>query len=504
MHLLKTQQLFVLIALFMLSGEVTGQVPFDTLTQAQSLKDMGKTKESMKLLIVYYQNHPDDLYTNWIYAQTAFQAREFRLSKELYLKAIDLSPHDASLQLDFAKSLLSMGEIDKAAEYIQRCTETDPENPENWYYLASIDYWQGENRVALALLDNILVHVPNYDPALQLKNEIILKRSPWLSLGGTYSRDDQPMDLLNPFLKGGWYRSNFLGPDIQLNIPVSFPDSGNFNGIGFNAGNNFYFKKSNLKLYLNIGLFSHTSLQELGWTTDLKLEKKMLKHISLRVEYQRKPYLMTLSSLKIPLFENDLSISMAWDDPGRWNGQISFLPSTFSTDNNYIAAIGGWILAPNIKAGRFIFQFGYGYAYSDSKENRFVAEKSLNEIVSDWSDSTTIAGIYNPYFTPNDQQVHSILALINYNPAKKINLSLNINAGIYGTTMYPYLFLDGESADSLFINRNYTRRTFHPFNISAGFTWQMTKRMDLSALFNYNSTIYYTTKSVGITIRKRF
>jgi hypothetical protein len=503
MQLLKTHRILIFIALFILSGIVRGQVLFDTLTQAQSLKDQGQAKEAMKLLNTYHLNHPDDLYTNWIYAQVAFKDRKYQLSKEMYLKAISISPADASLQLDFAKSLLSIGDIQKATEYIMHCTEIDPENPEPWYYLASIDYWQGDNKRALSLLDNILIHVPNYTPARQLKDEILLKISPWLSLGGTYSSDDQPMNLLNPFFKGGLTRSNLLGLDFQLNVPVSFIDSGNFSGIGFNAGNNFHFKKSNLNLYLNVGLFSHTSLQELGWTTDLKLEKKMLKHMAFRVEYQRKPYLMTLSSLKIPLFENALAISLVWDDPGRWNGQLSFLPSTFSIDNNYVVAIGGWILAPNIKAGQFGFQFGYGYAYSTSKENRFVADKPLNEIVSNWNESTSITGIYDPYFTPNNQQVHSILALINFKAAKNINLSLNLNGGVFGTTLYPYLFLDGESTDSVFINRDYTRKTFHPFNISAGFTWQMTKQMDLSALFNYNSTIYYTTKSVGITIRKR-
>lgn len=226
--------------------------------------------------------------------------------------------------------------------------------------------------------------------------------------------------------------------------------------------------------------------------------------MSFQAEYQRKPYLMTLGSLKIPLFENAFAINLAWNDPGRWNGQLSFLPSTFSTDNNYVYAAGGWILAPNIKAGRFGFQFGYGYAYSNSKENRFVADKTLDEIVSDWNEAASITGAYNPYFTPNNQQVHSILALVSFNAAKSVYLSLNINAGVFATTLYPYLFLDGESADSLFIDRGYTRKTYHPINISAGLTWAMTKRMDLSAFFDYNSTIYYTTKSVGITIRKRF
>jgi tetratricopeptide (TPR) repeat protein len=503
MRFWNARHILLLLALLTVYSKITGQVTFDTLTRAQSLKDKGQAKEAMKLLSGYYPYHSNDLYTNWIYAQAAFLERKFKLSKDLYLKALSISPSDASLQLDFAKSLLSMGEIKMATGYIRHCTEIDEANPEPWYYMASIDYWQGDNKKALALLDNILVHVPDYTPARELKNEILLKLSPWLSLGGTYTSDDQPMNLLNPYLKGGWYRSNALGLDFQLNIPVSFQDSGNFNGIGFNAGNNFYIKKANLNLYLNIGLFSHTSLQELGWTTDLKLEKKFLKHMSFLAEYQRKPYLMTVSSLKIPLFENAAAISLAWNDPERWNGQISFLPSTFSIDNNYVLAVGGWVLAPNIKTGRFGFQFGYGYAYSNSKENRFVADKSLEEIISSWNETASITGVYDPYFTPNNQQVHSVLALVNFKAAKRVHLSLNINAGVFATTLYPYLFLDGESSDSLFIDRSFTRETFHPFNISAGFTWQMTKRMDLSALFNYNSTIYYKTKSFGITIRKR-
>jgi tetratricopeptide (TPR) repeat protein len=497
------QLIFPCIIFFVLSGELKGQDSYDTLKQAQYLSEQRGTKEALALLSGYHQDHPKDLYTNWIYAQTAYKAGNFRLSKELYLAAIEISPDNAGLQLEFAKSLLSRGDIDKAGEYIKHCTALDGNNPEPWYYLASIDYWKGDYNKALTLVNNLLIHVPDYKPASKLKDEILVQQSPWLSLDGNYSSDDQPMNMLNPVLKGGWSRSNLLGPDFEFRVPVSFQDSGNFTGIGFNAGNNFYFRKSDLRLYLNAGLFNHTSLGTVGWTADLKLTKILLNKMLLWAEFQRNPYLMTLSSLKIPLFENDLRIGFTWNDPDRWNGQVSVVNSTFSTDNNNVVAIGGWVLAPKINAGRFGFQFGYGYAYSTSAENRFVPEKTLSEIISNWNDSTSVKGIYNPYFTPNDQNVHSVIALINFRAAKSVNISLKINGGVYATAMYPYLYLDQNADDSLFIDRQYIHRTFHPLDISAGFTWQITNQWDLSAELIYNSTIYYTTKIAGITLRKR-
>jgi hypothetical protein len=128
----------------------------------------------------------------------------------------------------------------------------------------------------------------------------------------------------------------------------------------------------------------------------------------------------------------------------------------------------------------------------------------VEEILANWDIDSTINGAYDPYFTPNEQQIHSLLATVNFKAAKKLTLSLNLNVGVYATTMYPYLFLNETDSDSLYIDKSYVKERFNPFNATLGLNWNILKDLDLKATFNYNSTIYYKTRTFGITISKRF
>jgi tetratricopeptide (TPR) repeat protein len=476
----------------------------DTLTMARSLQGQGKLKESMEILAAYHKTHPDDLYSNWIYAQAAYEAHRFRLSASLYEKAVGLAPKDMALLLDYAKFLVNTGEFKEAGEQLKRYTDQDKSNPEPWYYLAKIHYWKGDNKEALRLLGSLLRNVPGYTPARVLMDQILFDRSPWLSLDASYAADDQPLHLFSPVLKGGWYRSNLLGLDFQVTAPVSLGDSGNFSAAGISAGNRFHFSGPDLNIYLNLGMYNHTSLHSTGWTGEVKVEKIFFKKFSVLADLERKPYIWTLSSLKIPLFENHLTLAASLNDPDHWNGRLSFEGSTFSSDDNSIIAFCGWIFAPAVKTGRFDFHFGYGYNYSTAKESRFTNEEPLSAIISGWEPDVQIAGIYNPYFTPNKQQVHSLLATINFMAARTLNFSLNFNGGFYATTQYPYLFLDQDASDSIFVNRSFEKKSYFPVNVKAGMDWHISKTFEMLAQFIYNSTIYYKTEVMTITIRKRF
>ncbi len=501
---MKIKFILIVSLAFFLGYSAAGQVQTDTLSLVKSLGEKGHLARSLEIIKHYYKGHPDDLYTTWIYAQVAYQSHKYRLSAGLYEKAIRISPREKGLRLDYAKSLVNTGELNKAEEQLTVCTNEDRDNPEPWLYLARIRYWKGEYMKSLALLDNLILNVPDYMPAKTLRQQVQHDMAPWLGLEIPYTADDQPMKMITPELTGGWRRSNLLGMDVHLTVPFLTGDTTGFKSVGFNLGNTFHFIKPNMNLYLNLGFFNHTTLNSWHFTGEVKIEKALLKKMMLWVGLKRSPYLYTLSSLQLPLFENHLTIAASWNDPDRWNGQFSFEESTFSSDDNRVTAICGWVFAPAVKAGRFDFHFGYGFNYSTSRENNFTNDKSINEIIAGWEQGTAITGIYDPYFTPKDQQIHSLLGVVNFKAAKKLKLSLNLNAGLYATTMYPYLFLNGNATDSLFMEKSFVQKQFLPYNITAGANWQMTRNLDLQATFIYNSTIYYTTKTIGLTIRKRF
>ncbi len=494
--------IFLVIIIFFQIDTSFSQVPADTLQQAKALRDNGKYRKSMELFDAYHKAHPDDMNATWLYAQTAYWSKHYSLSSVLYEEAISKAPKNKELRLDYAKMLTNTGDLGKADQVLQKYTADYPADPEAWFYMAKVRYWQGDEKKALVLLGNLLKNVPDYQPALKLRKEILGNRAPWLRLMAAYSFDDQPMEMLMPVLDGGWHLSSLGNPDFQLTVPVRF-DSTNFIAQGFRAGNKFNFTKADLSIYLNAGIFNYSTLNSLDWTGDLLIEKHFFRKLRISAELRRMPYLSTLSSTKTPVLENHLSALVAWDDMDHWNGQVSYEASTFSTDNNNIQSFCGWVFAPAIKPGRFDFHFGYGYNYSTSKESMFVSEKPLDDLISDWTADMTIEGIYNPYFTPNNQRVHSLLGIFNYRPVDPLKIGLNVNVGVYATTMNPYLFLNTDPSGNIFIDRGFEEEKFTPLDLRANFAWQLSRTIDLTGEFRYSKTLFYSAKIFSFSIRKK-
>ena len=271
------------------------------------LNSENKFRESITLLKKYYPDHSNDLFTNWIFAQTAYRAKRFGLSEQYYRIALQISPNDHVLKLDFAKSLVNSGDFGNASKLLNEYTAADINNPEAWLYLAMIDNWKGEPVKAVKLLDNLIVHLPGYQPAKKLREEIHDDISPWIQLGTTYSSDDQPMKIMDPEVTAGLYRNHFLGLDFKIETPFSIKDPVHFFAIGISAGNNFHLPGVNMNLYVNAGLFDHTSLNSLSWTGRLKVEKIFFRKLHIWAEAKRMPYYSTTGSLSLPLFENHLT-----------------------------------------------------------------------------------------------------------------------------------------------------------------------------------------------------
>lgn len=501
---MKTNKLIALLLLVLINGTIVAQVPTDTLTMVKAWMNQREFTKAEQMMQRYQANHPQDLYANWIYAQVAYLSHHFSLSERLYDNTIQLFPKEKSVRVDYAMMLANTGSMKGAEEQLLICANDNVDDPEPWLYLAKVYYWEGNYAKSVDLLDNLITHLPDYQPAIELRNEVRIAKAPSLTLEVPYTSDDQPLKLVQPQLTFGINRSNALALDVNVVVPMALKDTANFHGGGVNVGNKFQFTNAKMSLYLNLGLFHFSTNSTWGMTGEIKLEKVLFKKMVLWGDLKRTPYLYTLGSLSNPLFENHLTVAATWNDPDRWNGQINYERSTFSIDNNYINSYCGWIFTPAVKAGKFDFHFGYGYNYSTSKQNNFVSTQSVGEILSNWDNDSIIKGAYDPYFTPKDQQVHSLLALIHFKAAKKLTLTLNLNGGVYATTKYPYLYLNTTSTDSIYIERAFTKESYHPINGALGMLWKVAPRFDLQADFTYNSTIYYKTLGFNLTLRKRF
>lgn len=502
--ILRIKPLIFSVSLGLFSFAAASQTYQDSLKTAVKMRESGKLKVAISILSRLHSTHPDDLNTTWYYAQSSYLNRDFQLSYRLYEEAMHLQPANTAIQLDYGKTLVNSGELDKAEWILNSILEKDKNNAEAWFYLGKVYYWQGRFNESEKLLSNLIIKAPgNTDAAIllaQVRNDI----SPWLQMQASLNHDDQPLNILNTVIKGGNYYASLLNPDFELQVPVVLAENKPYFYQGFKAGNTFNFRKSETEMYLSAGVFNNSEKQKLFITGDFRIEKTLIKKLILSTGFQRNPYYFTLGSLDTALVENHFSASVEWNDPDKWNGKLNFEHGIFSLDQNSVSAFSGYVIAPKAKLGKFDFHFGYGYNFSNAEVNHFAPVKTFETIVNSADSPAFIQGVYNPYFTPKEQQVHSLLATINAQISAKLSIKLGCNVGVYAQSLYPYLYLDKNLAGEYIMVTGFKETKFNPFEIKTRLDLKLSQSLYFSADLNYFHTIYYSGEMLRLSLKKSF
>ena len=199
--------------------------------------------------------------------------------------------------------------------------------------------------------------------------------------------------------------------------------------------------------------------------------------------------------------ENSLSVSLAMTDMNTWNGSLSAELKNYPFDRNNLFSAGGWILTPPVKLSVFTIWLGLAYGYGTSSDNHFVPEKSLSAILAEYDPAAGIRGVYNPYFTPKDQHVASVIGSFAFQPSKTFDIRAGVNLGVYSTAMIPYLYLDKNADDSIYVVRDFTRRSYFPVRATVSLGFQISPAFRLQAGYVFSRTWYYTSHSASIGIK---
>ncbi|MHC1706498.1 MAG: tetratricopeptide repeat protein [Bacteroidales bacterium] len=473
----------------------------DTLEMAKKLRDEGNIAGSMQLLTRYSKTHSQDLNTLWLLGNTAYISGNFRQSAETYHKAVQLFPENYILKLDFAKILTSLGKLSEAEIILKQCLLNDKVNIEAGIYLALVYSWQVRYTEAIAVLDDVLKKEPSNTTARELFNSIRSNKSPLIQAGIGYNHDDQPMNTITP-----WIRSNFYTPKLHqlafiLTTPNITGDTLQSFSAGFSAGNQFLWHKTGLGIYAEAGIFTNPSEKINIFTANLKLEKTILRKINLTAGYERKPYYLTLYSANTPLPENHAYFSASIGKDEKWGIKAGVDHSSFSTDNNGILTLYSWIISPALKAGVFGFRMGYGFNYSNSDKSTFESKYTIEQMIADSID--VVDGIYNPYFTPKNTQVHSLFGIVTLKPARNLMLSFKYTYGVMGVSDNPYLFLKEKGNGSLMVSRQFAETHFNPYEFTSEITYTFNSSFSLTGHFKAFKTLYYESQFAGLSLRKK-
>lgn len=475
----------------------------DTISVAKKLKSKGHLKAAMCLLTAYHANHANDLNSSWVYAQTAYWAGRLKKSKNIYNQLIQQHPDNYYLKLDYGKMLTEIAEYKRAKPVLTTYQSYDPTNLDLKLSLAKIKTGEGDFKPAEKEVKEILDYDRSNAGAQALLDEIHLAELSWVKIKALYSTDTQPLESINPSVEAGIFVHPEATIRFNLQAPVFIRDGSVFNAQWLQVGDESRFRKAGFMLVFDVGILKQTYQNKISWTANLELTQTVLKHLVFHLQAERKPYYYTRSSLDTSLLIEQYAANVGWDNLNSVNGKASFDYNQFP-DKNHTLSASAWVFSPPLKISVFEFRVGYAYSFNTSAESRFTSEKTLAQILTNYDASAPITGVYAPYFTPDNMQIHAALASMVIHPAKIFDLGVNASIGFYATTLNPYLFLNLDNNNTIFIDRGFAPVKFTPIEVSAYGVVRITKLVSLKAEYGYHKTYFYTSNTAALGLKISF
>lgn len=451
------------------------------------------------MLAAFEHSHSQDVNVLWLYGQTAYWAGHYKTFNSVYKKAMNRFPSNYYLKLDYALKLLENGDIQQAVPLLETYKKYDPSSNDVKLAQARIAYWEGNYETALQLLKNEALLNEKQKQTEQLQAEVMAASSPWLKLRADYLKDDQPLQVMTPAVEAGAYINPFLNPSLSFSDAAFKTDSASMASQRIAIGNKFNFYKAGVRLAIEGG-FVQLPNKEKTVTGSIDITKTCFRYLQLSGQAALQPYLVTLSSISNTIVPAHVALSTGWNNLNSWNGKVASSIDYFSKDKNRIYNISAWVFTPPVIVQMFQFRLGYAYAYSNSKENRYMQKKNLSEIIAGYATTPTIAGSYNPYFTPADQQVHSVLLNLTFNQNNPLQVGATAAIGFFGKTDDPYLFLNKNKNNEVFVSRGYSRVNFYPTKIDVFVLYKIAKKVSLKTSYAFLKNNFYMCHSAGLSV----
>lgn len=532
-RIVKFIQFLFLIALinFLFASKSMAQEQsfFDSLNIAKEKIYGAKYSEGIAMLEIMEQTHPYDENIIRLKALGLYWSKDLAGTMAYLENAIQRLPSSMEIKRDYARILFENGLYPKSRELLNIYLAQYPEDPESNLMLAKIAYWNGQSPgKAKAYLNNILDIYPDNLDALALKQEIELTTSPTIALNTSYISDSQPLEAIISSLKINLYQSALLQPSLLAEVRSYSPDQ---QTLYFQLSNKTNIIKSGTEILLNAGLFKASWTETTNPLGGITIRQKTFNNLYLSAGAERGFYLFTLASLETEVLPLSYSASFGRETGESWTGQMSFRQDNFS-DDNYVRTSSIWFLFPILKQKAVRLDIGYAFMMADSKENRFEVEEPIVGLISQTEIGTVFPGIFNPYFTPQNEYRHSVLAKIDVILSPKFSMSFNNNIGVNATIDNPnFIFfgvdqnqnngsgpipgspqgnpnnpikspITGEDqikADDLF--KVFVPTRYYPLDLRGRINWNISRKTSLGLEYIYLRTIFFDGHNANATLK---
>jgi len=490
---------------------------YNYLNKAKELIDNNNISEAIEIL----KDLEKDNYTNiefiQLYSQALYWNQDFDATLALYNKAMKLYPDSDILQLHFGRILFELNNLSEANKLLSAYAELHPEDPETGVLLATIAYWIGRPpEIALEYLEDLLEIYPDYQDAKILRKEILASTAPNLRINTSYYSDSQPLQAMVNTIEYSNYRSSWLQPTFMVQNRV-FKQADPT--ILFQMANKSFFPKTHTELLMRFGLFNDSWHNEFSPTFGFDIRQKTIENWILSGGIDRRPYVFTLASLNNNLMPTSYNAGLGRQSD-LWTGNVSFQHTQFE-DDNYVRVGTATLVFSLVKSNIINFNLGYGFMMADSKENRFRLADPFQAYVHETEIGTQFPGIFDPYFTPQNQRVHSAIADLSINISPKFKMNLYGNIGIQASIDNPNVIFYGSSDPNHYfdpastdpntqtpvethpinpddIYRILIPTEYFPMDLKGSFNWSITKNLNLKTEYAYQKAVFFDSHMVSL------
>lgn len=446
----------------------------------QTTRDYISKKEYDKaafFLSKYYENFSESLSVNWIYAFVHSFNNENKKADAKFKKAISISPLDKNLQMDYARFLYGIGKINKLEPLLDNFINEDSIEVEFLLMQANISFWKGDIKNAQKKIDQIQKIYPNTDSTKSLEEQIKELTKLYFKTNLEYQTDSQPLILYGRHLSMSKYMSPYLSPEIETSSYIF--STQRERALVVKLSNQFIFDKLKLNAKLTGGVYVNFAANA-DWIGGLTFSKKLFKNTSLNFGYSKNNVIGTIASTYLNLTNQKAFGEL--DYKNKWVLFHGWYNQEFFKDNNQIKSYGSYVLSQPIKIRNLNFQLGYSYNFTDSNDVLFIFN---NQGV----------GIYDPYFTPKEQEIHSALFIANYKPTNKLSIEAKVNYGFIGNIRNPYPIQ--VTATSFEIGGFYDA-TFTPIELTGIINYQFSNIFSAKITYINQETFFYTRQNINL------
>lgn len=474
-----------------------------TLDKSRALLNNKKFTEAAEILGSFEDQYPGNIWIERLYAQTLFWMHDYVHAERIYERAIGFHPDDMDIKYEYAIMLFDRGKYGRTKELLTIYTDNYQQNAGAESLLGITDYYLGEFKDSEQHLEKALKLSPGDKKTFEIYQQVLRIVKPWVKASLAFTDDSQPLKVWLPALDAGWYRSHFLNLTFLLNFQNFSSDTIHTNRVNFQLQNSFLLPKAGFSAKLSAGAFYVSANQSYDYTWGVSLQQKVAKYLFIRTSGERSAYTYTLSSLTSPFSRNRYSFSLTWEKSKSWNAKAGYIGEYFPDTNN-IQTYYAWALSPTIAFSVFELSFGYGFNYSNAKESRYVPEQSLEDIINNYQSDSKITGIYDPYFTPNNQFANSALANINIIPSQNIIIKLHAAVGFYARAMNSYFYLDNNKNGMTTIREGFYQESYTPLDLGINFDADLSAKIILNASYTYLQTFYFNSNNFLVSLKIYF